>query len=170
MSHSNFRENIFKTIFFVIIVVFLIVYFPYKIATYEGRTIITEIGRFRFLGLIFILFGIIGYLASFWGFIFEAESSPIPGDPPKHLIVKGIYRYVRNPIYISHYFVLFGEALFFQSLELFYYLFAWIVFFYIFVILIEEPFLRDRFGDKYDQYCKTVGRWIPRIKLSNQDR
>lgn len=169
MSQNHFIENILKTIMLAIIAVILIGYIPFKIGTYEGRTVITEIGRFRLLGPIFIFFGIIGYLTCLWNFVFVAEGSPIPFDTPKHLIIKGLYRYVRNPIYISAYLILFGQALFFQSLEILYYLFYWIVFFQFSVVFMEEPFLRDRFGDSYDQYCKSVGRWIPRLKLSKED-
>ena len=81
----------------------------------------------------------------------------------KHLIVKGLYRYVRNPIYISWYLIIFGEALFFQSLDLLFYLLSWIVFSQIKVIFFEEPSLKERFGETYEQYLKSERRWIPRL-------
>ena len=120
---------------------------------------------FTFIGPILIVIGIIGYLLCFWNFIFDAKGTPFPGDgdSQKYLIVKGLYRYVRNPMYNSWYLIIFGEALFFQSLDLLLYLSFWIVWFEIKVIFFEEPSLKRRFGETYEQYRKSVRRWIPRL-------
>jgi len=164
MPRNQYIESALKTFFLAIVAAIFFAYVPYKIATLEGNTIITEIGGVRFFGLIFILLGAMGYLACLRNFVVDAKSSPFPGDDQKHLIIKGLYRYVRNPIYISAYFIIFGEALFFNSLEILYYLMGWILFFHIFVVYIEEPGLRDKFGDSYTRYCDSVRRWIPRLK------
>ena len=66
-------------------------------------------------------------------------------------------------MYISWYLIIFGEALFFQSLDLLLYLSVWIVLFEIKVIFFEEPSLKRRFGETYEQYRKSVRRWIPRL-------
>ena len=84
-------------------------------------------------------------------------------QPHELLDIKGLYRYVRNPMYISGYLIIFGQALFFQSLDLLLYLSFWIVWFEIKVIFFEEPSLKKRFGETYEQYRKSVRRWIPRL-------
>ena len=169
MSRHQFVENLLKTILFAIgIVFFVIAYIPYKIITAQNHAVIAEIGIFRFAGYIFIGSGIIGYLICFWNFIVDAKGSPILGDT-QHLIVKGLYRYVRNPIYISACLIFSGEALLFQSLAMLYYLFGWMITFHLFVIFVEEPFLRNQFGDTYERYCNAVHRWVPRLKPPQQD-
>ena len=162
MSNNQFIERLPGTFLCAIIVLFFVAYVPYKIATSEHYGFITEIGQIRLLGPFLILIGIFGYLACFSNFIKDAKGSPIMGDSQR-LIVKGLYKHVRNPIYISMYVVLMGEALFYQSLGIVYYLLAWVLVLYVVVIFIEEPFLRVKFEDQYDQYCKLVPRWIPRI-------
>jgi len=134
--------------------------YQYEMFSSEKYIVIEQIGKFRFIGPILIVIGIIGYLPCFWNFIFDAKGSPLPGDQ-KHLIVKGLYRYVRNPMYISFYLIIFGEALFFQSLDLLLYLSVWIVFGEIRVIFFEERYLKKRFGETYEQYRKSARRWIP---------
>ena len=135
---------------------------PSQIISSEKHMIIDQIGKIRFIGPILIVIGTIGYLLCFWNFIFQARGSPFPGDQ-KHLIVKGPYRYVRNPMYISWHLIIFGEALFFQSLDLLFYFSFWLVWFGIKVIFIEERTLKKRFGETYEQYRKSVRRWIPRL-------
>ena len=134
--------------------------YQYEMISSEKHIFIDQIGKIRFIGPILIVIGIIGYLPCFWNFIFDAKGSPLPGDQ-KHLIVKGLYRYVRNPMYISWYLIIFGEALFFQSLDLLLYLSVWIVLLEIRVIFFEEPYWKKRFGETYEQYRKSVRRWIP---------
>jgi protein-S-isoprenylcysteine O-methyltransferase Ste14 len=88
-----------------------------------------------------------------------------PLDPPRTLVVRGLYRYVRNPMYVAVTAVLLGEALLLQSRALVVY---WAVFFAcvnLFVIGYEEPALRARFGESYDEYRRHVRRWIPRVPL-----
>jgi len=63
---------------------------------------------------------------------------------------------VRNPIYISANFIFAGEALLFQSLEMVFYLLGWIVVFHVVVVFVEEPFLRTKFGNSHERYCKSV--------------
>lgn len=87
-------------------------------------------------------------------------------DPPKELVVQGLYRYVRNPMYVSVSTTLLGEALLLRSLALLLY---WAIFFTaanLFVMLYEEPALRSQFGESYESYRREVGRWIPRRRRS----
>jgi len=82
-------------------------------------------------------------------------------DPPKELVVRGLYRYVRNPMYVGILSILLGEALLFASQRLFEYAAVAFIFFFLLVVLYEEPVLRNKFGESYRQYCKKVPRWIP---------
>jgi protein-S-isoprenylcysteine O-methyltransferase Ste14 len=168
MSRHPFIENSLKTVIFVVIALFVIAYIPYQIITAETHTVIAALGRFRFIGYILIGLGTVGYLICFRNFIVDAKGSPILGDT-QYLIVKGLYRYVRNPIYLSANLIFLGEALLFQSLEMLYYLLGWIIIFHLFVVFVEEPFLRHKFGDTYERYCNSVRRWVPRIKPPGND-
>jgi protein-S-isoprenylcysteine O-methyltransferase Ste14 len=90
------------------------------------------------------------------------RGTPAPIDPPKELVVRGLYRYVRNPMYVGVLSVLIGEALLFESARLFWYGAAVFLLFNLFVILYEEPALGRKFGKSYQDYRAAVGRWLPR--------
>lgn len=84
-----------------------------------------------------------------------------PADPPTRLVVRGLYRYVRNPMYLAVSTIVLGEALWTHSMPLVWY---WLLFFVccnLFVMGYEEPYLRSRFGPEYDVYTRSVGRWLP---------
>ena len=87
-----------------------------------------------------------------------------PVDPPRRLVVRGLYRYVRNPMYLSVTMIVLGEALVTGSRALPVYLGAWFVVVNVFVIAYEEPSLRARFGREYDDYTRRVGRWVPTLR------
>lgn len=87
-----------------------------------------------------------------------------PVDPPRRLVVRGLYRYVRNPMYLSVTTIVLGEALLIQSRELAVYWALWFLGANLFVIGYEEPTLRQRFGASYDEYKRQVGRWLPRFR------
>ena len=89
-----------------------------------------------------------------------------PVDPPRHLVVRGLYRYVRNPMYLSVSAILIGEVLLIRSLPLAVYWAVWFAFVNLFVMAYEEPWLRDQFGDSYAEYAARVGRWLPRLPES----
>jgi protein-S-isoprenylcysteine O-methyltransferase Ste14 len=112
--------------------------------------------------LIAIAAGVGGYLWCALDFAIYGRGTPAPIDMPKVLVVRGLYRFVRNPMYISVLCVLLGESLLFWSAALLRYAAAVAVLFYFFVLLQEEPTLRRKMGPAYEQYCKDVPRWIPR--------
>ena len=99
--------------------------------------------------------------ACIWEFARRGRGTLSPADPPKELVVQGLYRYVRNPMYLSVSTILLGEALLARSLALLGY---WAFFFVaanLFVMLYEEPALERQFGESYERYRRKVGRWIP---------
>jgi protein-S-isoprenylcysteine O-methyltransferase Ste14 len=87
-----------------------------------------------------------------------------PFDPPERLVVRGLYRYMRNPMYVGVLIMLLGEALFFESLALLWYAVIWFGVINVVVVAYEEPTLRGDFGESYDLYCRTVHRWVPTFR------
>ena len=104
------------------------------------------------------------FACAFWGFALRGKGTPAPIDPPKRLVAEGPYRIVRNPMYWSVAFVMLGEALAFRSLALAEIGVAFFAGTTLFVLLYEEPTLRRKFGAEYDDYCRRVPRWIPRLR------
>ena len=103
-------------------------------------------------------------LDSFVRFAIEGLGTPAPIAAPKHLVVSGLYRYVRNLMYVAVSLLIFGQGLLFGSARLLQYgLIVWLAFF-AFVVLYEEPALSRKFGKEYEEYCVQVPRWIPRLK------
>ena len=170
MSAKENLANAFGTLMAVVIAIICVAFIPFKIINSENHTVIAEIGNFRFVGFALILIGIIGYLACCWNFVFDAKGIPAIEGMQKHLIVKGPYKYVRNPIYISWYLIILGETIYFQSPDLLLYLSGWMVFFPIRVVFFEEPYLSVTFGASYESYRKSVPRWIPRLKAYHIER
>jgi protein-S-isoprenylcysteine O-methyltransferase Ste14 len=114
------------------------------------------------LGLLLVAMGVVLLGACIWEFARRGRGTLSPVDPPKELVVHGLYRYVRNPMYLSVSAIALGEALLARSTALFLY---WVIFFALvnlFVIGYEEPTLRRQFGESYDRYTQRVGRWLPR--------
>jgi protein-S-isoprenylcysteine O-methyltransferase Ste14 len=115
------------------------------------------------LGLLLAVVGL-GLLATcIWEFARHGRGTLAPVDPPRHLVVQGLYRFVRNPMYVSVTTILLGELLIARTEALALYCAGWLVAVNLFVIGYEEPALRRQFGESYERYLKTVGRWIPRL-------
>jgi protein-S-isoprenylcysteine O-methyltransferase Ste14 len=106
-----------------------------------------------------VLMGALVLLRCVWDFFSAGEGTLAPVDPPRHLVVRGFYRYTRNPMYNGVLAVLLGEAWLFQSRPLLLYAAAICIVFHLFVILYEEPALETLFGDSYRHYRQHVPRW-----------
>ena len=119
---------------------------------------------FRALGALLICAGFPVLLDSFYRFAMEGLGTPAPVAPPTHLVIGGLYRYVRNPMYVGVGAAIFGQALMFGSKELLLYGgLVWLAF-HLFIYFYEEPTLRKTFGEEYDVFCREVPRWIPRSR------
>jgi protein-S-isoprenylcysteine O-methyltransferase Ste14 len=102
-------------------------------------------------------------LDSFTRFALEGLGTPAPIAPPQKLVVTGLYRYVRNPIYIALVAVILGQALLFGDSRLLSYGALLWLFFHIAVVIDEEPTLEHAFGAEYETFRTQVPRWIPRL-------
>jgi protein-S-isoprenylcysteine O-methyltransferase Ste14 len=116
------------------------------------------------LGWLLIAAGAALYFAcAFWGFAIRGKGTPLPLDPPRKLVVVGPYKVVRNPMYWAVAMVLVGEAALFHSVALVEWAAALLAAASLFVLLVEEPSLRQKFGEEYEEYCRRVPRWLPRF-------
>jgi protein-S-isoprenylcysteine O-methyltransferase Ste14 len=134
---------------------------PYWLLSSPSASPPMQPGVFRYFGVLPILVGAAIYLWCAWDFTFAGRGTPAPIDAPKELVVRGLYRYVRNPMYVGVTSILLGEALLFGSPRLFAFAGGMFISFFAFVMLYEEPTLRQKFGESYRQYCRSVPRWIP---------
>ncbi len=114
------------------------------------------------LGILLIAVGVVLLGTCIWEFARSGRGTLSPADPPKQLVVRGLYRYVRNPMYLSVTLIVFGELLLTRSRPLFWYWVIWFAAVNVFVIWYEEPTLRRTFGASYERYTAEVGRWLPR--------
>jgi protein-S-isoprenylcysteine O-methyltransferase Ste14 len=105
-----------------------------------------------------------GLLECFGRFALKGIGTPSPVFPTRHLVITGMYRYVRNPMYVAVVAIVLGQALMFGNLALLEYGAAVWLLFHLFVLIYEEPTLRNTFGAEYDEFCATVPRWIPHFK------
>jgi len=118
---------------------------------------------FRIIGALLIVAGTPILLESFGRFALQGVGTPAPIFPTQHLVVKGFYRYVRNPMSIAVVSVILGQALLLGNIRLLAYaIFVWLAF-HLFVLIYEEPTLRKSFGAEYEAFCAHVPRWIPRF-------
>ena len=113
-----------------------------------------------FLGIIFILIGIGLFIYSTFLFKIFGKGTPAPIEPPKKLVINGLYKITRNPIYIGYILILFGELLYFGPILLLIYLISIIILINIYLIFYEEPILEKRFGKRYKTYINNVPRWF----------
>lgn len=109
-------------------------------------------------------------VSAFVRFVIEGAGTPAPVAEPQHLVIGGVYRYVRNPMYVAVVTAIIGQGLLLGQLGLLVYAaVAWAAMFG-FVELYEEPHLSERFGAEYDEYRKAVPAWWPRLTPWRGDR
>ena len=125
-------------------------------------------GPWRWAGLVLILPGAAIVMDSFVRFVRVGRGTPAPVAPPDRLVATGLYRSVRNPMYVGILAIVVGEALVWGRLALLPYAAVLWLAFHLFVTLHEEPALRRRFGRQYDAYRQAVHRWIPRLTPAPQ--
>lgn len=134
---------------------------PYLLLRFESRAFLPDSWTlWQYAGAAVFFPGLLILLSCIVRFMTEGKGTISPLDPTKRLVIRGLYKYSRNPMYLGVMLALIGEAVFWQSLILAFY--AAIVFaaFNLFIILHEEPRLRRDFGGEYEAYLQKVRRWL----------
>jgi protein-S-isoprenylcysteine O-methyltransferase Ste14 len=165
---SRIIGPLLKTLVFLVIVAgTLLGAVPYWLM---GRSFSWPASWVHWLAVISGALGLAILLRCMWEFISVGLGTPAPIDPPKSLVATGLYRFVRNPMYVGVMTTVLSEAAFFGSLRILEYaLVIWGMVF-LFVLGYEEPTLRKKFGASYEAYCRGVPRWIPRLTLWRGER
>jgi protein-S-isoprenylcysteine O-methyltransferase Ste14 len=154
-----------SALFFVIAPLLLAGFVPWWVTQWEFRPAFFGVDLIRILGGILIIIGVPGVVDSFARFALEGLGTPAPIAPTQKLVVTGLYRYVRNPIYIAVVAVIFGQTLLLSDWRLLGYGALLWLFFHVWVVMIEEPTLKQTFGTEYESFRTNVPRWIPRLTL-----
>jgi protein-S-isoprenylcysteine O-methyltransferase Ste14 len=135
---------------------------PWALTGWRVREPLPYWAPLRVAGLILLAAGVVVLLHAFWRFVVEGLGTPAPVAPPEHLVVGGLYRYVRNPMYLAVAATIVGQALALGQPLLLLYAVAFGVAVVAFVHWYEEPALRRRFGEQYEAYMRAVPAWRPR--------
>lgn len=141
----------------------ILVYLPGQVLSWSGIIRPSSIGTQQAVGMIV---GAIGAFIALWcvlTFAFSGKGTPAPFDPPRQLVNRGPYRFVRNPMYIGAGLALMGAAVFYESWPLLSYTGVFFLITHCFIVWYEEPTLRRTFGQDYETYCQRVKRWLPSI-------
>jgi protein-S-isoprenylcysteine O-methyltransferase Ste14 len=136
---------------------------PWWITRWEFRPPFFDVQATRAVGMLLIAAGLPGLIDSFARFALQGLGTPAPIAPPEKLVVTGLYRYVRNPMYVAVVAIILGQGILFgDSRLLIYGGLMWFAF-HAFVLVYEEPVLAESFGAQYENFRANVPRWIPRL-------
>jgi protein-S-isoprenylcysteine O-methyltransferase Ste14 len=152
------RATVYATLF----VAFVLVFIPNQVLEWSGVTPVVIQSPWQIGGMLVTVLGAALALWCVLAFAFVGKGTPAPFDPPRRLVVRGPYRFVRNPMYIGAAIALAGAALVWRSWALFGYTLVFLAVAHTFVVFYEEPTLRRLFGEAYARYCHDVHRWRPR--------
>ena len=141
---------------------FFTYYFPYQLASRDKPFF--DPGVFQFLAIPLWIIGTLIIVQCSIDIIRRGRGTPAHFDPPKELVIRGLYRYVRNPIYVGALLVQASYIIWFGSGAMIVYAFLFFLAFHFLIVVIEEPILRNTFGADYEEYCRRVPRWIPKFK------
>jgi len=137
---------------------------PWWISRWRMQPPLLGLSLLRVAGAALIAVGTPALLDSFARFARQGLGTPAPIFPTRHLVVTGLYRYVRNPMYVGVVLVIEGQGLLLGNPRVLGYgVLVWLAFF-LFVIGYEEPTLRRTFGDEYERFCANIPRWIPGLR------
>lgn len=155
---SLLLRNLFFTILQPGVVVALV---PYLILRCTGREAVPPVwGATHFIGAGLMVIGVVIAGSCILRFATEGKGTLSPLDPTKKLVIRGLYKYSRNPMYVGVMLILSGETLFYWSPALAIYSVVVFIGFNLFIILHEEPRCRRDFGNEYAEYCQNVRRWL----------
>ena len=152
-----------SAVFFVVAPCTLAGLVPWSITGWQLRPPFLGLELTRGIGAIMILAGVPGIVDSFARFALQGLGTPAPIAPPRNLVVTGLYRYVRNPIYVALVAIILGQAVLMGDWRLIVYGALWWLVFHVAVVGYEEPTLEQTFGSEYEAFRAAVPRWIPRM-------
>jgi protein-S-isoprenylcysteine O-methyltransferase Ste14 len=152
-----------SALFFVVVPCVLAGIIPWWITRWYLRPAFFGLELTRFIGILLIIAGVPGLVGSFARFALQARGTPAPIAPTKNLVVTGLYRYVRNPMYVAVVAVILGQAILFGDWRLILYGALFWLACHLFVVAFEEPTLERTFGAEYQAFRSNVPRWIPRL-------
>lgn len=142
---------------------------PFWILRETNTPIVFKTDAISLFSILLFIGGMYMVIWVVWAFTAIDKGTPAPFDPPRVFVVRGLYRFMRNPMYTGALIMLLAETLYFRSLVLLVYS-AWILFaLHLFTVLIEEPGLKKRFGQPYLDYLSTVPRWIPIKRINKKE-
>jgi protein-S-isoprenylcysteine O-methyltransferase Ste14 len=137
---------------------------PWLLTRWQVREPVPYWAPVRVLGMILLVAGLIVLVQAFVRFVVEGFGTPAPIAAPERLVVGGVYRYVRNPMYVAVLAAIVGQALLLGRLGLLLYAGAGWLIVAAFVRWYEEPTLARRFGADYEAYRRAVPAWWPRLR------
>jgi len=137
---------------------------PWLLTGWQVREPVPYWAPMRVLGVILLVAGLIVLIQAFARFVVEGLGTPVPVAAPERLVVGGVYRNVRNPMYVAILAVIVGQALLLGQLGLLLYAAGIWLITAAFVRFYEEPALRRRFGADYEAYRRAVPAWWPRLR------
>jgi len=134
---------------------------PYLIDHWQFEPPFFGVEVLRWIGVALVILGLPVLIDSFLRFAIQGIGTPAPIAPTEHLVVTGLYRYVRNPMYVAVASLIFGQGLLFGNSAVIAYGVLVCIAFHLFVCYYEEPTLRRTFGQEYESYRAKVPRWLP---------
>lgn len=140
----------------------VLVYVPWALTGWEMRPPLLGWTPLRWLGGALIVGGLPVFADFVVRFVREGRGTPAPVAPPRRLVVRGAFRWSRNPGYLAVLALVAGQGLLLGSWAVLAWAAVLAVGFHLFVVLHEEPDLRRRFGSAYEDYCREVPRWLGR--------
>jgi protein-S-isoprenylcysteine O-methyltransferase Ste14 len=161
----KFLAVVGSAVFLVIAPGFIAGWVPWWISHWQVEAPFFGIQLFRYVGTALLALGLAGLLDSFVRFALQGIGTPAPVFPTRHLVVSGLYRYVRNPMYVAVVSAILGQGLLLGNLKLLEYGGLVFLLFHLFVLVYEEPTMKATFGAEYESFCARVPRWIPRFQI-----
>lgn len=157
------QPSLIKHLRDVILLPFMVtVVIPYLI--YNENQVLPDNTGTKILGLLFLSAGLILFFYTVFLFRVYGKGTLAPWTPTQTLIIRGPYKYCRNPMITGVFFILIGESFLLRSANMLIWTFAFFLINTFYFILKEEPDLYKRFGEEYKKYKKNVPRWIPRVR------
>jgi protein-S-isoprenylcysteine O-methyltransferase Ste14 len=149
-----------RAIFFVLLLPGTVAgYVPFGILSAADQVRVPELSLSAAGAGIVAIAGAVVLLRCVWEFFAKGKGTLAPIDPPRVLVVSGLYRFTRNPMYNGVIALIVGEAWLFGSVPLLQYALLVLVVFHLWVVLYEEPTLTSQFGESYRVYRRAVPRW-----------